>query len=168
MEPIDYIERETTRTLGLLMTEYATSHERIYKLLTFLLGGAGALGSYALTRLALPALQWAPLLALVVWWFGVAGFLMARGLQSSRLGIGGTPNTLGAAFAAKGGDFGADRLQENQLALMKTRMAELATHQVRIQDYGAACSARARAMDLAYWAAAASPLPALVVLAILW
>ena len=100
MEPIDYIERETTRTLGLLMTEYATSHERIYKLLTFLLGGAGALGSYALTRLALPALQWAPLLALVVWWFGVAGFLMARGLQSSRLGIGGTPNTLGAAFAA--------------------------------------------------------------------
>lgn len=166
MEPIDYMERETTRTLGLLMAEYAASHERVYKLLTLLIGGAGALGSYALTRLAAPAMQWAPLLALAVWWFGIAAYLMARGVQSHRLGVGGTPNVLCGSFVQKGGDFGTERQQENQLALTNTRLAELTTHQERIMAYGRACSARAHAMDKAYWAAAASPLPALTVLVI--
>lgn len=168
MEPIDYIERETTRTLGLLMAEYAASHERVYKLLTLLIGGAGALGSYALTRLSAPPLQWAPLLALTAWWFGVAAYLMVRGVQSHWLGWGGTPNVLCGSFVQKGGDFGADRLQENQLALTNTRLEELAAHQERIVAYGKACSARARAMDAAYWAAAASPLPALATLAMVW
>lgn len=167
MEAIDYMEREATRTLGVLVAEYAASHERVYKLLTLLVGGAGALGSYTLSRLAAKSalVEWLPLAILALWWFGVAAWLMWRGVQSHRLGVGATPNVLGSSYTAKGGDFGVARADENQLALVNTRLAELATQQVRIQDYGDACAARARAMDAAYWAAAASPVPPLLALA---
>lgn len=170
MEPLDYMEREATRTLGLLMAEYAASHERVYRLLTLLVGGAGALGSYTLSRLTARAslVEWLPLAALALWWFGSAAWLMWRGVQSHRLGVGATPNVLGASYAAKGGDFGVERADENKLALVKTRLAELATQQDRIQDYLKACAARAVAMDKAYWAAAASPVPPLLALTVAW
>lgn len=170
MEPLEYMERESTRTLSLLMSEYAASHERVYKLLTLLVGGAGAVGSYVLSRMAVasPPAEWVPLAVLALWWFAIAAWLMWRGVQSHRLGVGATPNVLGSSYSAKGGDFGVDVTSENQLALTNTRLAELATQQVRIQDYGDACAARAKAMDAAYWAAAASPLPPLLALAAVW
>lgn len=170
MDPLDYIERESARTLSLLMAEYAASHERVYKLLTLLVGGAGALGSYTLAKVSVlaPPAEWVPLAALALWWFAIAAWLMGRGVQSRRLGVGATPNVLGESYTAKGGDFGVDRAQENQLALANTRLAELATQQVRIQGYGDACAARAKAMDAAYWAVAASPVPPLLAVAVGW
>ena len=170
MEPLDYMERETTRTLGVLVSEYAASHERVYKLLTLLVGGAGALGSYTLARLAAGAnrVEWLPLAVLALWWFALAAWLMWKGVQSHRLGVGATPHVLGTSYVAKGGDFGNERASENQLALVNTRLAELATQQDRITAFGHACAARAKAMNVAYWAAAASPLPPLVALAAVW
>lgn len=166
MDILEYMERETNRTLTTLMAEYAVSHERVYKLISFLVAGAGAVGSYTITKIAdeYPLAEWLPLACIALWWCGIAAWLMWRGVQSTRLGIGATPNILGTSYAKKGGLFNPHPTDSDKLALVNTRLAELSTQQGRIEAYNNACVKRTKALDKAYWAAAASPLPLLIAL----
>lgn len=171
MEMLDYMEREALRTLQALMAEYATAHGRVYQLATLLLGGGGGVGAYALgqwLRDGAAQVLWLPLLAVSLWWFALAGVLLLGGGLSRRLGLGGTPDVLGAAYTAESGDFGDAGASHNQLAVVKVRLAELATHQQRIEDWMRACAARTHVLDTVYRLAACTPLPPCLVLGVLW
>lgn len=171
MQMLDYMEKEALRTQQALMAEYATAHGRVYQLATLLLGGGGAVGAYALGQWLKDGVQpllWLPLLAVSLWWFVLAGVLLLGGGLSRRLGLGGTPNVLGQAYVAKGGDFGEPEAEHNQRAVVDVRLAELATQQQRIEDWLRACAARAHVLDTVYRLAACTPLPPCLVLGVLW
>lgn len=151
-EVLAYAESVSGGTLAVLRQSYDDLHERANKLSTWLIAGGGGVGAYALAQMAekAPALHWAPLAALSLCWFGIAGPLIWSGATSTKLSPGNGPRNLLAYYAErlKDGIGPAD-------ALSQTREAELGLVQRRIRDYSDACVRRAEAIDIAYKATAA-------------
>ena len=167
MEPLEYVEGLTEKTVTVLRQSYDDLHERAYKLATVLVGGAGAAGAYALGKMGgtSAAVVWAPLAALALSWLGVAALLVWRGATSRVLSTGiGPRNPLG---------YFDERLVESgvpAVAMEQTRRAELALQQTRIDEYNRGCTERALAIDLAYKSAAicSALVPAIVAGFCLW
>lgn len=151
-EVLAYAESVSGGTMAVLRQSYDDLHERANKLATWLIAGGGGVGAYALAQMAekAPALHWAPLAALSLCWFGIAGPLIWSGATSTKLSPGNGPHNVLKYHAA--------RLKEGSAApeaLRQTREAELALVQRRIRDYSDACVRRAEAIDIAYKAVAA-------------
>ncbi|MBA4263779.1 MAG: hypothetical protein C0453_01745 [Comamonadaceae bacterium] len=164
MEMLDYVESRTTRTLDYVRKSYDDLHERAYKLATLLVAGGGAMISYALAKVApeVAPLTWAPVAALALSWFAIAGMLIWRGATTIKLSPGNGPKNLKGYFRARVAE-SSDELG----ALIITREAELDREQERLSGYLDGCCQRAEAIDWAYkTVAVVSPLTAVATAAI--
>lgn len=164
---IEYVERRASATLDYVRKSYDDLYERAYKLATLLLGGGGGMTAYAMSQLSpdTSPLTWAPIGALALTWFGIAGALLWRGALSKLVSPGNGPENLLGYFQARRKDGWGEM---DSLAV--TRRAELDADQVRLRSYIQGCEARADAIDCAYKSLAIfSPLtPLTVVLICLW
>lgn len=161
MDILAYTEAVAAKSLEVARNAYDDLHERAYKLATVLVAGGGAVGALALGKLGTSAspIAWAPLAALSLSWFSIAGLLVLSGATSRLLSPGNGPDNLRNYFKERLGEGSAE-----ETALAATRHAELDLVQRRLREYNAGCIARALAIDRAYWAIAlCSPLVPLVV-----
>lgn len=166
MDILSYAEDRASATLAVLRQAYDDLHERSYKLATVLVAGGGAVGAYALGKLSGGAapIQWAPLAALSLSWFGVATYVIWQGATSRELSPGNGPDKILKYYEAVIAEPShADR------AIELTRREELRLQQRRITNYADGCTDRARALDRAYKAATLCSLavPAVVAVACL-
>lgn len=162
MNKLDYVEQRSSKTLEVARQTYDDLHERGYKLATVLVAGGGAVAAYALSNAAgeKGVLSWAPLGAMALSWFGIAGQLVWVGLTSRDVSPGNAARNLLGYFDAR-----IDAGQDDQSALLETRKAELDLEQIRFDDYKAGCISRATAIDLAYKSiAVVSPIAPLAVI----
>ena len=151
MDPLEYVEVRTEKTMAVLRHAYDDLHERAYKLATVLVAGAGGAGAYALGKIGGTggAIAWAPLAALALSWLGVAACLVWRGATARDLSPGNGPKNLLGYY-----DERLAALQDAGQAMEQTRRAELGLQQKRMGEYEAGCIERADALDLAYKSAA--------------
>lgn len=167
MDIISYTEAVAAKSLEVARHAYDDLHERAYKLTTVLVTGGGAVGALALSRIGSPtgSIGWAPLAALALSWFAIAGLLVLGGATSKLLSPGNGPKHLRDYFAARLKEYPDDR----EKALEITRGAELDLMQKRLRAYTDGCTARAHAIDRAYRSVAlCSPLVPLVVASACW
>lgn len=146
-ETLDYVERRSSKTLEVARKAYDDLHERAYKLATVLVAGGGGVGAYVLGKLSTDAvpIAWAPLGAMALSWFGVAGCLVWQGLRARPMSPG---NGAGNLYEYHDALIGLGRNEPQ--ALTETRREELRLEQQRISAYSKGCSARAAAIDTAY------------------
>lgn len=145
---LEYTEKVAAKSLEVARAGYDDLHERAHKLVTVLLAGGGGVGAFAVGRMqpGTQPIEWAPLLALALSWFGTAGVLVVRGMTSKQLSPGNGPKNLLNYYSARLQDSTSDPAT----ALELTRRAELALVQQRLTSYNSGCIARAQAIDLAY------------------
>jgi hypothetical protein len=165
---LEFAEKKADATLELLRASYDDLHDRTHKVLTGLLGGAGAVGAYALGTLSKGGdhLQGLPLGVLACAWFIIALRLALRAATSRELSPGNGPDNIRNYYAARLAELGASDSAESE-ALNLTRRAELDLQQKRIREYSTACSVRAEALDFAYKASALSPAAPIATLAVI-
>lgn len=144
---LDYVERRSSKTLEVVRKTYDDLHERAYKFATVLVAGAGSVGAYAIGKLAsdAPSISWAPLAAMSLSWFCVAGNLVWRGMIARPMSPGNGSANLYSYF-----DELLNLGRDEDQALAETRREELRVEQQRIAKYSQGCSARAEAIDTAY------------------
>ncbi len=87
MEALDYIEQQGQRSAAFSLETVELMNKRAQALLTLLMGGAGATGSYALAHIGEPNSRWVVfcLGAVSVWWFFLAAYVTWRGLASRKI-----------------------------------------------------------------------------------
>lgn len=166
---LGYTEKTVADTVGILRKSYDDLHERLQKLITALVGGAGAVAGFALTKYGAAA-DWLPrytLCALAAAWFATAAVAMLRGGTTRKLSPGNGPQHIteyhDQALKYLESIGAADPKAE---ALVQTRREELRLQQERINLYRDASDERARTIDGAYRAVALSVLIPLLVYAI--
>ncbi|WP_304305871.1 hypothetical protein [Pseudacidovorax intermedius] len=148
---LDYAEAQGAETLAVLRQAYDDLYERAYKFSTVLVGGGGAAAIYALgraTSLEGTVLGWAPVAAVALSWFGIAGQLIWNAGVSRELSPGVGPGVLLAYYDVERTKGTAVR------ALETTRRAKLGLQQLNVLAYQRGCIERALAIDLAYKTAA--------------
>lgn len=167
MDVLDYVEDRAGKTVEVARKAYDDLHERVYKLATVLVGGGGAVGAYALSKVAEDpgATLWAPLGALSLSWLATAAQLIWVGATSRAASPGNGPKNLLGYYRAR-----VDEKWNAEDAFRITREAELDLLQGRISAYNDGCISRAEAVDRAYKTVAiASPLvPMATALIIRW
>lgn len=161
MDALEYAEKIAGESLDQARDAYDLQYERVYKFATLVASGAGAAGVYAVGRIGTPAaytLVW-PLAALSCWWFVVVGALLLRGAASNKLMIGTGSAAIRARLAKHSAALQASGYSEGMAegGLWLTRWDQLAAVDAQIEQYGAAATQRARALDRAYWALVCSP-----------
>jgi hypothetical protein len=169
LDILSYTEKTVGDTVGILRRSYDDLHERLQKLITALVGGAGAVAGFSLSRYA-DAASWLPrytLCALAGTWFVIAAAAMLRGGISRKLSPGNGP-----AHITRYHDETLRFLESSGVAeakaeaLLRTRQEELRLQQERINMYREASDERARTIDGAYKAVALSWLVPLLVYAL--
>lgn len=162
-EFLDYAERESRRTLDDLRSAFNGHFERAIKVLTLLIGGAGAVAAYTINnwdRLDAPG-QWA-LLVLVTGWSGVAIYLATYGMRSRRIGAGPMVTAIAGTYMEHAGSPMQPQSKETAAsALQIVRMAELNREHLQIQAYAHAVTSQTKDVRLAVGLAALSPALAL-------
>lgn len=168
MDILEYAEKQADDTLKQLRTSYDDLHERLQKVVTALVGGAGAAGAYALSKMGPEGreAEWAPVGTLAATWFLIAAVAALRGARSQPLSPGNGPSNILAYYEARLRD-AAEAATPTVAAMEATRRAELVLQQRRLTEYAQACVRRARVLDVTYLGVAFSPLlPLLVLVAI--
>lgn len=162
-EFLDYAERESRRTLDDLRSAFNGHFERAIKVLTLLIGGAGAVAAYSINnwgRLDTSS-QWA-LLVLVVGWSSVAIYLATYGMRSRRIGAGPMVTALAGTYMQHAGSPMQPQSAETAASALRiVRMAELNREHLQIQAYARAVTSQTRDLRLAVGLAALSPALAL-------
>jgi len=166
MDILEYTEKTADETLAYLRESYDELHERLQKLVTALIGGAGAVAAFAMTQYHQPEMR---LLAITIGslaavWFVIAIVAMVGG-RSRELSPGNGPgNVLKYYDQRLGEQVGKPDLEAREIALETTRRAELELQQRRLREYSSACTRRAKILDRAYMAVSIfSPMAPLVV-----
>lgn len=165
MDILTYTEEVAAKSLEVAREAYDELHERAYKLATVLVTGGGAVGAFALSRLATSStpVGWAPLAALALSWFAIAALLILGGATSKLLSPGNGPRNLRSYYSARLAEYPGDEAK----ALELTRDAELDLLQVRLRAYTHGSTVRSMAIDRAYWCIAlCSPSVPLIVAAV--
>jgi hypothetical protein len=162
-EFLDYAEREGRRTLDDLRSAFNGHFERAIKLLTLLIGGAGAVATYSINnweRLN-AAGQWA-LLALAMGWGSVAIYLATYAMRSRRIGAGPIVTALAETYIKHAGSpMQPQSAETTASALYIVRMAELNREHLQTQAYARAVTSQTKDLRLAMVLAALSPTLAL-------
>jgi hypothetical protein len=168
LDILDYAESKADNTLDYLRGSYDDLHERTHKTVTALVGGAGAVGSYALSKIGNPAdrVLWSTLAALSVTWFVIAVVVALKGARTRELSPGNGPENITRYFHERLLSHPLELTDREYRALVTTREAELVRQQIRIKEYINGCTARARTLDGAYAAIALSPVAPLLVLGV--
>jgi hypothetical protein len=162
MNNLEFAEKASSEALDDARKAYDALHERIYKFATFLAGGAGGVGVYALGKIgaANAASQFFPLAALSLYWFILVGAVLVKGASSRQLTAGTTSKAIRERLNRYSSSGSND---EN--ALWLTRWDQLASVDKQIEDYADGTSRRARSLDIAYTCLACSPaIPAIAYL----
>jgi len=162
-EFLDYAERESRRTLDDLRSAFNGHFERAIKVLTLLIGGAGAVAAYTINnwdRLDTPG-QWA-LLVLVTGWSGVAIYLATYGMRSRNIGAGPIVTALANSYMEHAGNpMQSQTAEVAASALRIVRMAELNREHLQTQAYAQAVTSQTKDLRLAVALASVSPMLAL-------
>lgn len=160
MHVIDYVEQVTAGTLNEAKSTYDALHERVHKLVTLIVGGAGGVGVYALGKVgAIGAIiQVLPLSALACWWLLIAGVLLLRGATSLELKAGSTSSSLTQTFNRRWSTVEGENLESQALDLV--RWDQLASVDLQIIDFCRGATLRSKSLDNAYKALVFSPLVA--------
>jgi hypothetical protein len=167
MDMLEFMEREGRATLAEVMREYAAAGERVFKLATLLVGGAGAVAAFVLARLdTLQLWQWAPMALLAGAWAAAAGRLILRAGGSHVLGYGADTAQLENLFESKGGDFVNPSASPGLFAAI--RLAELRRMDGECGKHMVVVAGRRAAIDCAQWVAVGAPFVAGAVAALLF
>jgi hypothetical protein len=163
MDVVDFMEETATATLKVAAESYDSAYERVNKLATLIAGGAGAAGVYALGKIGVRSdlFQVLPLLLLAVWWLGVAATLVLARSKSREVNLGGNSIELRKIYNEELGRL-ASADDSATHALEQTRWRQLDAIDEQIRIYSEGLSNRSEALDRAYRALAASPLPAFI------
>lgn len=163
MTILDFAEQTATATLKVAAEGYDMAYERVNKLAMLVLGGAGAAGVYALGKLGLRSdlFQALPLLLLALWWLGVGGTLMLSGSESREVNLGADSLDLRKIYNEELSRSKASGAAETH-PLEQTRWRHLDAVDEQIRVYADGLSKRSEALDRAYRALIASPLPAFI------
>lgn len=163
MATIDFMEQTATATLKVAADSYDLAYERVNKLATLILGGAGAAGVYALGKIGVRSelFQVLPLCLLAVWWLGIAATLMLAGSKSREVSLGADSMELRKIYNEELGKLPSASDSATQ-ALEHTRWRHLDAIDLQIRIYADGLTNRSEALDKAYRALAASPLPAFI------
>lgn len=166
MDILDYAEKRAEDTLRVLRGSYDDLHERLQKVITALVGGAGAAGAFALAKFSAggSTMEWATIGTLSVEWFLIAATAAVTGVRSQELSPGNGPTKIRSYFNDRLAEMPDDGDDAVKRALELTRGAELDRQQSRLTEYGKACIRRAIVLDRIYLASALSPIPALAAL----
>jgi hypothetical protein len=161
MVALDFMEQTAATTLKVAADGYDMAYERVNKLATLILGGAGAAGVYALGKLGARSdlFQALPLLLLALWWLGVGGTLMLAGSESREVNLGSDSLELRKIYNEELGRCGATDGTEAH-ALEETRWRHLDAVDQQIRIYADGLSRRSEALDGAYRALMACERPA--------
>jgi hypothetical protein len=163
MDVLEFMEETATATLKVAADGYDSAYERVNKLATLIAGGAGAAGVYALGKIGVRSdlFQVLPLLLLAIWWLGVAATLVLTGSKSREVNLGANSIELRKIYNEELGQLeSADNGQMRALEQTRWRHLDAIDEQIRIYSDG--LSNRSEALDKAYRALAASPLPAVI------
>jgi len=165
MELIEFAEKRGEDAAKFSLSTLDVARVRAHNLLVLLLGGAGAMVGLVIANSAMR--PWVLLLGGVaaVWWFGLAAWLAVRGLRTSpaRTWAG-----IGARILRKGEEwqkFEAESIAEGgqpKAALLALREQELSLMADAADEYRAASTQCAAALDSAYLLAALTPVPMLL------
>lgn len=160
MDALDFAEKRGEETLKYLRSSYDDLHERVHKIVTALVGGSGAVGAYAMTKMAGSDdhAQAISLVSLAAAWFIIAATVAIKGARSRNLSPGSGPGKIWNYHSARLHEIQFWILDRADRALATTREAELSLQQQRVSEYIKACSDRAIVLDRAYVAVAFSPL----------
>lgn len=163
MDVVDFMEEAATATLKVAAESYDAAYERVNKLATLLAGGAGAAGVYAIGKIGVRSdlFQVLPLLLLAIWWLGVAATLVLAGSKSREVNLGANSIELRKIYNEELAQLGSAEDSATH-ALQQTRWRHLDAIDEQIRIYSEGLSARSEAIDKAYRALAASPVPALL------
>lgn len=165
MQAVDFAEKVAYDTRDEARRSYDAMHERVYKFVTLLTGAAGGVSVYALGKLGSPGagLQFAPLGALALWWFFIAGVVLLKGAASRTLPLGSSSTGIRERLLHHQKAPDADDGQV--AAVWNTRWDYLRSVDEQIEAYRDGCSRRATVLDRAYWCLVCSPVvPALAYL----
>lgn len=164
MIALEYVEQVTAGTLSEAKATYDALHERVHKLVTLIVGGAGGVGVYALGKIGVTGamVQVLPLSALACWWLLIAGMLLLRGATSLELKAGSTSASLTHAFNRHWPTVEGEGLESQALNL--ARWDQLAAVDLQIADFCKGARLRAKALDDAYLALVFSPVIVVVFL----
>lgn len=167
MTVVDFIEQTAAGTLKVAADGYDLAYERVSKLATLILGGAGAAGVYALGKIDARAdlFQVLPLSLLALWWLGVGGTLMLSGSRSREVNLGASSLELRKIHNDEVGRL-ESAVEAQTVALEKLRWRHLDAIDEQIAIYARGLSERSEALDAAYRALIASPLPVLIGIAL--
>lgn len=162
MELIDFAEKQGQRAAAFSLEGMEIMNRRSGTLLAMLVAGAGAAGSYALGQIARPDGIWAlcTLGAASVWWFALAALLAWRPLQSREVRAQARSGLALLEQAKKYDDYIKQEALEGEAVsdtLTLLREMELRLQDDAIQDYRAASTAAALALDRVYRGAACTP-----------
>ncbi|RZJ62924.1 MAG: hypothetical protein EON49_00515 [Acidovorax sp.] len=170
-EFLAYAEEESRRTLADLSAAFASHFERALKVLTLLIGGAGAVAAYTVNNwssLERPAL-WA-LLVLALGWSAIAAYLATWGMRSRLVSSG--PDLVGMTniYLQQAGSMQAStRADEAAQAMRKVRKSEINRRHQQTVAYATAVSEQTTDLRRAVVLAALSPALAIALWAVaLW
>lgn len=158
-EFLDYAERESARTLDDLRAAFNTHFERATKVLTLLVGGAGAVAAYAMNNWQqLGRAEQGPLLVLCVGWSVAAIILSIWGMRVRSMGSGPALTEMAKIYAEHAGDPAQPQHADiAESALLRLRRAELNRRHLQIECYAKAVSEQTEDLRVAVVIAAAMP-----------
>lgn len=169
MELIEFAERQGEEAAKFSLATLDFNRARCHTLLVLLLGGAGGAIGVAVAAGA-GSLMAVAAVAASLWWFGLAAYLAVRGLRTSpvRSWTSEGPSVLRKAqewraYAAQVAEGGGEPLD----ALLSLREQQLRVQQAAAEEYRAASTQSAKALDQAYLLAALTPLPIAAVVLLL-
>lgn len=173
MEILDFAEKQGQRSAAFSLETLELMSKRATTLLTLLLGGAGATGAYALGQIGKPGSLWAlcALGAVSLWWFSLAAWVTVCAMKTQ---VVSAPAGGGLALleqAKKYDDYIKQAKIEGESpadCLTLLREMELRILMKSQDGYRNASALTARALDVAYIGAAATPAFAVAGLAIAW
>ena len=171
MDVLDFAEQQGQRSAAFSVATLDVNRQRANALLVLLLGGAGAMGGVAISQAA--AHGWPALAAacVAVWWFALAAWLAMRALRTQPV-RSWAGDGLGLVEHAKLLDAYVKQEVLNGSAvadvLTLLREMELRKAQKALDEYRAASTAAAVALDQAYKGAALTPMALALMLGLFW
>jgi len=170
MDVLDFAESQGRLAAAFSLANLDLTRQRAHALLVLLLGGAGAMGGLAISQASAP---WVALAAggVSLWWFACAAWLALRALRTKPIRSWAGEGWPLIEKARELDDYvkqSAAEGKEVSGTLTLLREVQLRKMQRAADEYRAASTLAASALDQAYKAAAFTPVVPVFALGLLW
>lgn len=163
---IEFAEKQGEEAAKFSLATLEQARARCHQLLVLLLGGAGALAGVGLAQVAQNRWMAVAALAVALWWFAAAAWVVLRGLRSSPVRSWSQQGTTILELHAKWQRYATELVQEGKPAIdvmTEVRTSALRNMRDSADEYRTASTYAAHALDQAYAVTAFTPLPLLLV-----